>query len=140
MTPTKAMMKSPSLTDVRTMSDNLPNVRIECRMSPAARDGRRRPSKEMLMGKRREAVIPGRIDEVHELHVITVFGGLLSLNTGWINAVAYRGFDGGITHVEGPAGRFRQSLGCPPRIQPVLRLGRHRLSHGKHPVQGICRG
>lgn len=57
----------------------------------------------MLIGKRREAVIPGRIDEVHELHVIIVFGGLLSLNTGWINAVAYRGFDGGITHVEGPA-------------------------------------
>jgi uncharacterized membrane protein YoaK (UPF0700 family) len=44
---------------------------------------------------------PGRIDEAHPLSSIALAGGLLCLNSGWVNAVAFRGFDGGVTHVTG---------------------------------------
>merc|ERR1719235_3021437 len=63
----------------------------------------RRPSKEQLILSEKPKKAPGRIDEVHTLSLIAVMGGLLCLNSGWVNAVAFRGFDGGITHVTGTA-------------------------------------
>jgi uncharacterized membrane protein YoaK (UPF0700 family) len=44
---------------------------------------------------------PGRIDEVHQIHWLAIVGGLLCMNSGWVNAVAIRGFDGGVTGVSG---------------------------------------
>jgi uncharacterized membrane protein YoaK (UPF0700 family) len=44
---------------------------------------------------------PGRIDDVHQLRWIALAGGMLCMNSGWVNAVAFRGFDGGVTHVTG---------------------------------------
>jgi uncharacterized membrane protein YoaK (UPF0700 family) len=74
----------------------------------ASGESLRIPSKELLgwakAPKAPEAKkAPGRIDDVHSLKVIAGMGGLLCLNSGWVNAVAFRGFDGGITHVTGTA-------------------------------------
>jgi uncharacterized membrane protein YoaK (UPF0700 family) len=44
-----------------------------------------------------------RIDEVFPMYQISLVGGYLCLSSGWVNAVAFRGFDGGITHVTGTA-------------------------------------
>merc|ERR1719174_710495 len=70
-------------------------------------DGRRQSKDELLPGwspqkpKDSTTKTPGRIDEAHPLHLIAIVGGLLCLNSGWVNAVAFRGFDGGVTHVTG---------------------------------------
>jgi uncharacterized membrane protein YoaK (UPF0700 family) len=58
------------------------------------------PVKRAPMNARRASL---RIDDVHPVHMIALVGGFLCLNSGWVNAVAFRGFDGGITHVTGTA-------------------------------------
>ena len=44
---------------------------------------------------------PGRIDEVHSVPFTAFVGGSLCLVSGWVNAVAFLGFGGGVTHVTG---------------------------------------
>jgi uncharacterized membrane protein YoaK (UPF0700 family) len=44
---------------------------------------------------------PKRIDEVHPLFKIAIIGGVLCLNSGWVNGVAFRSYDGGVTHITG---------------------------------------
>jgi uncharacterized membrane protein YoaK (UPF0700 family) len=44
-----------------------------------------------------------RIDQIHPLSTIMLVGGYLCLSSGWVNGVAFRGYDGGVTHVTGTA-------------------------------------
>lgn len=69
-----------------------------------------RSSKDDLLGPKGKGEAPKlppqrrsalRIDDVHPLSMIATVGGFLCLNSGWVNAVAFRGFDGGVTHVTG---------------------------------------
>jgi uncharacterized membrane protein YoaK (UPF0700 family) len=60
-------------------------------------------SKEIDRKPPPKKVNPKRIDEVHPLYKIAIIGGMLCLNSGWVNGVAFRSFDGGVTHVTGTA-------------------------------------
>jgi uncharacterized membrane protein YoaK (UPF0700 family) len=48
--------------------------------------------------------------------LIALVGGLLCMTSGWVNAVAFRGYDGGITHVTGTS----TSVGLHLAAQRVL--------------------
>jgi uncharacterized membrane protein YoaK (UPF0700 family) len=56
---------------------------------------------------------PRRIDEVHPLPQIALVGALLCLNSGWVNGVGFRGFDGGVTHVTGTATKIGLNIARP---------------------------
>jgi|Dee2metaT_26_FD_contig_31_828471_length_1381_multi_3_in_0_out_0_2 uncharacterized membrane protein YoaK (UPF0700 family) len=59
------------------------------------------PTKEDAAEKKASFKKPGRIDEVHSVAFTAIFGGALCLVSGLVNAVAFMGFGGGITHVTG---------------------------------------
>jgi uncharacterized membrane protein YoaK (UPF0700 family) len=61
-------------------------------------------------------VTPGRIDEVHPLHKVALLGGFLCLNSGWVNGVGFRGFDGGVTHITGTATKIGLKLATQEQV------------------------
>lgn len=106
---------------IRISSSNTVSTAASSRV-PSSKSDYPKEMKEMNAGAQHTVVsvnnfvTPGRIDEVHPLRQIALLGGFLCLNSGWVNGVGFRGFDGGVTHITGTATKIGLKLATQEQV------------------------